>query len=119
MLEHACSLKEHCYLESCHLECYLAHPCMCSEVRTLLLQVSVAIMLAPVAFLGHITSQPVEAMARMETDRVSTSFLSRALGPVAAKCGQACRSTLNSQLETEAIGLSIMLVLSIWFYRSA
>lgn len=34
-------------------------------------QVNVAIMLAPVAFLGHITSQPVEAMARMETDRVS------------------------------------------------
>ena len=28
-------------------------------------------MLAPVAFLGHITSQPVEAMVRMETDRVS------------------------------------------------
>lgn len=34
-------------------------------------QVNVAIMLAPVAFLGHITSQPVEAMARMETDKVS------------------------------------------------
>lgn len=40
-------------------------------------QVNVAIMLAPVAFLGHITSQPVEAMARMETDKVSiqTSLL--------------------------------------------
>lgn len=36
-----------------------------------LVQVNVALMLAPVAFLGHITSQPVEAMARMETDRVS------------------------------------------------
>ena len=35
-------------------------------------QVNVAIMLAPVAFLGHITSQPVEAMARMETDKVSS-----------------------------------------------
>lgn len=34
-------------------------------------QVNVAIMLAPVAFLGHITSQPVEAMARTETDKVS------------------------------------------------
>ena len=37
-------------------------------------QVNVAIMLAPVAFLGHITSQPVEAMARMETDKVSLQY---------------------------------------------
>lgn len=36
-----------------------------------MVQVNVAIMLAPVAFLGHITSQPIEAMVRMETDRVS------------------------------------------------
>ncbi len=36
-----------------------------------MVQVNVAIMLAPVTFLGHITSQPVEAMARMQTDRVS------------------------------------------------
>ena len=36
-----------------------------------MLQVNVAIMLAPVTFLGHITSQPVEAMARMDADRVS------------------------------------------------
>ena len=35
-----------------------------------MMQVNVAIMLAPVTFLGHITSQPVEAMARMQTDRV-------------------------------------------------
>ncbi|KAL3137660.1 hypothetical protein ABBQ38_004935 [Trebouxia sp. C0009 RCD-2024] len=33
-------------------------------------KVNVAIMLAPVAFLGHITSQPIEAMVRMETDRM-------------------------------------------------
>lgn len=35
-----------------------------------MVQVNVAIMMAPVTFLGHITSQPVEAMARMQTDRV-------------------------------------------------
>ena len=37
------------------------------------MQVNVAIMLAPVAFLGHVTSQPVEAMVRMETDKVPCS----------------------------------------------
>jgi hypothetical protein len=40
-----------------------------------MVQVNVAIMLAPVTFLGYITSQPVEAMARMQTDRVSHHIL--------------------------------------------
>ena len=40
-----------------------------------MVQVNVAIMLAPVTFLGHITSQPVEAMARMQTDRVCHHIL--------------------------------------------
>ena len=47
---------------------------MCKMVQLSVMQVNVAIMLAPVAFLGHITSQPVEAMVRMETDRVSCSY---------------------------------------------
>ena len=34
------------------------------------MQVNVAIMMAPVTFLGHITSQPVEAMARLQADQV-------------------------------------------------
>lgn len=40
-----------------------------------MVQVNVAIMLAPVTFLGHITSQPIEAMARMQTDRVCHHIL--------------------------------------------
>lgn len=46
--------------------------CMTGATVHCCVQVNVAIMLAPVAFLGHITSQPVEAMARMETDKVSS-----------------------------------------------
>ena len=37
---------------------------------SLLLQVSIAVMLAPVTFLGHISSRPVATMAEMETDKV-------------------------------------------------
>lgn len=33
-------------------------------------KVNVAIMMAPVTFLGHITSQPVEAMARLQADQM-------------------------------------------------
>lgn len=36
----------------------------------LLVQVSIAVMLAPVTFLGHISSRPVATMAEMETDKV-------------------------------------------------
>ena len=39
-------------------------------MRGLLLQVSIAVMLAPVTFLGHISSRPVATMAEMETDKV-------------------------------------------------
>jgi len=45
------------------------------DIQVCMVQVNVAIMLAPVTFLGHITSQPVEAMARMQTDRVSYHIL--------------------------------------------
>ena len=45
------------------------------DIQVCMVQVNVAIMLAPVTFLGHIASQPVEAMARMQTDGVSHDIL--------------------------------------------
>ncbi len=55
-----------------------------------MVQVNVAIMLAPVTFLGHITSQPVEAMARMQTDRVSHYVLHATVNAAAAAAVLSC-----------------------------
>lgn len=46
------------------------------------MQVNLAVMLAPVTFLGHITSPAVAAMATMQTDQVTAHMLTQCMPDV-------------------------------------
>ena len=60
------------------------------------LQVSVAIMLAPVTFLGHIISPAVAAMATMQTDQVCTAFVASVSthGSTDVACNRGCLTAM-------------------------
>ena len=80
------------------------HVCM---TQLCMMQVNVAIMLAPVTFLGHITSQPVEAMARMQTDRVSHHITSCLL-----PCQCCCYCIVSSTAAAAPLSAALLLLLN-------